>query len=411
VKALITTSYYWPETVGTAPLVTEMAEHFARRGHEVTVVTAYPHYPSWTPPAERPLRRREQRGGVAIERRWHYVPGSQSALRRAAYEATLLAGGLTALPGDAPHAIIGVIPSLAAGMHAAAAARLHRRPHGIIVHDLLGRAATQSGVAGGARVAGAVRAAELATMRGAARVGVVAEGFRAYLEEGGVEPGRIDRVHVWARRTEPVESPGDAADRLGLSSGSIVCMHAGNMGHKQGLANLLETAALLRDDDNGVAFALAGDGNERAQLEEMAGRLRLENVLFLPVQPAGRYEAMLEAADILIMNQRATVRDMSMPSKLPTYFAASRPVVAAVAPDSETAREIEASGGGVVVAPGDPQALAGAIRGLAADPDERRRLGAAGRAYAEERLSAPAALAEYERFLEHVAGGAPGRQR
>lgn len=409
-RALITTSYYWPETVGTAPLVTEMAEHFASRGHEVTVVTGYPHYPSWTPPRERPLRQRERRGQVDIERRWHYVPASQSALRRAAYEMTLVAGGLTALRGSAPDAVIGVIPSLAAGVHAAAAARLHGRPHGIIVHDLLGRAATQSGVAGGARVAGAVRAAELATMRRAVRVGVVAEGFRHYLEEGGVDPERIDRVRVWARRTEPVESPESASARLGLRRGAIVCLHAGNMGHKQGLANLLETAALLRDDQD-LTFALAGDGNERPQLEEMAGRLRLENVLFLPVQPAGRYEAMLEAADILIMHQRATVRDMSMPSKLPTYFAAGRPVVAAVAPDSETAREIEASGGGVVVAPGDPHALAEALRRLAADPEERRRLGGTGRAYADERLSAPAALAEYERFLDRIAGAAPGRQR
>jgi colanic acid biosynthesis glycosyl transferase WcaI len=407
VKVLITTSYYWPESVGTAPLVTEMAEHFAARKHEVAVVTGYPHYPSWSPQQHRPLRHRERRREVDIERRWHYVPASQSALRRAAYEATLLAGGLIALPRRAPDAVIGVIPSLAAGVHATAAGRLHRRPYGIIVHDLLGRAATQSGVAGGTRVAAAVRAAELATVRRAARVGVVAEGFRQYLEEGGVDPARIDRVRVWARRTEPVESPAEAAVRLGWERPGVVCLHAGNMGHKQGLANLLETAALMRDD-HGLTFALAGDGNERSQLEEMSRRLRVGNVQFLPVQPPGGYEAMLEAADILVMNQRATVKDMSMPSKLPTYFAASRPVVAAVAPDSETAREVDASGGGIVVAPGDPAALAAALRRLAGDPDERERLGAAGRAYAEARLSAAAALAGYERFLDLVAG-APQR--
>jgi len=409
-RVLITTSYYWPESVGTAPLVTEMAEHFAARGHAVDVVTGYPHYPSWTPPPQRSLRQREQREHVNIERRWHYVPASQSAVRRAAYEASLLAGGATALPRRAPDAVIGVIPSLAAGAHAAIAARLHRRPHGIIVHDLLGRAAEQSGVAGGARVAAAVRTAELAIVRRAVRVGVVAEGFKDYLKEGGVDPGRIDRVRVWARRSEPTESPDEAAVRLGWRRRATVCLHAGNMGHKQGLANLLETAALMRDD-RGVTFVLAGDGNERSQLEEMAQRMRLDNVLFLPVQPAGKYEAMLAAADILIMHQRATVRDMSMPSKLPTYFAAGRPVVAAVASDSETAHEVEGSGGGVVVPPGDPGALANAIRRVAADPDKRRRLGAAGRAYADERLSPPAALAEYERFLHRVAGadsGGPG---
>lgn len=402
-RVLITTSYYWPESVGTAPLVTEMAEHFVEQGHEVALVTGYPHYPEWQPPKSRPLRRKERRRSVDIERRWHYVPASQSALRRAAYEVTLLIGGVTALPRRAPDAVIGVIPSLAAGIHAATAARLHRSPHGIIVHDLLGRAAAQSGVAGGQRVAAAVRSAELATVRGAVRVGVVAEGFRRYLEEGGVDPGRIDRVRVWARRTEPSELPDDAAARLGWRRPAVVCLHAGNMGHKQGLANLLETAALMRAEQD-LSFALAGDGNERSALEERAGALGLDNVDFLPIQPAGQYEAMLDAADILVLHQRATVRDMSMPSKLPTYFAAGRPVVAAVAADSETAHEIRASGGGVVVSPGDPSALADAIRALVSDPQERARLGAAGRAYADELLSAPAALAEYERFLHDIAG-------
>jgi hypothetical protein len=61
-------------------------------------------------------------------------------------------------------------------------------------------------------------------------------------------------------------------------------------------------------------------------------------VQFLPMQGPGRWEELMQASDVLLVNQRASVADMSLPSKLTSYFPAARPVVAAVAPDSETPR-------------------------------------------------------------------------
>ena len=47
-RILITSSYYWPEEAGTAPWVTGMAEFLSASGHDVAVVTTFPHYPSWS---------------------------------------------------------------------------------------------------------------------------------------------------------------------------------------------------------------------------------------------------------------------------------------------------------------------------------------------------------------------------
>jgi hypothetical protein len=81
-------------------------------------------------------------------------------------------------------------------------------------------------------------------------------------------------------------------------------------------------------------------------------------------------------------------------------------VLAAVSESSETAREVDASGGGLRTRPDDPQALLSAVRALAADPARRARLGSAGRAYARATLTPEQALAGLEALVETVAARA-----
>jgi glycosyltransferase involved in cell wall biosynthesis len=102
---------------------------------------------------------------------------------------------------------------------------------------------------------------------------------------------------------------------------------------------------------------------------------------------------MCRAADVLLVNQRAAVLDMSLPSKLTTYFAAGRPVIAAVHRDGETASELQASAAGMVVAPEDPAALRDALREAASGSWDTAAFADAGAAYARRVLSREAALA------------------
>jgi colanic acid biosynthesis glycosyl transferase WcaI len=397
-NVLVTTSYYWPEAAGSGPYLTGVAEYLSGAGHDVVVMTGFAHYPDWKSSAGRRLAATEDRAGVTVRRRWHYVPGSQSAAHRALYELSLFGLGLTALPRRwRPDVILGTCPSLAGGAHAAVASRLYGAPYGLIFQDLMGLAAEQSGVAGGKQVAGLVRRSELALARGAGRVGVVAEGFRRYLEGGGIGTGKIQRLRNWTRRVEPSETASETRLRLGWGPDDFVALHGGNMGHKQGLDNLLDTAALLRSE--GVRIVLVGDGNDRKRLQQRARELTLTNLDFVELQGAGRWEETLQAADVLLVNQRASVTDMSLPSKLTSYFAAGRPVVAAASEDSETAREIESAGAGLVVPAAEPAAFCSAILSLKRDLTRAKELGARGKTYAETVLSAATILGEYESFL------------
>lgn len=398
-NVLICSSYYWPEAMGNAPYVTGLAEYLSGRGHNVVVCTGFPHYPEWRSSASG-RRAVETRAGVEVRRRRHYVPAKQSAARRAMYESSLF---LTGLGGVAhpmrPDVVLGVSPTLAAASLALVAAERYRAPAGVVFQDLMGRAAAESGVKGGNAVTGLVSRLELQIARRARAITVVSDGFQSYFEANGIDPSKIVRVRNWNLSVPSSRTREETRARFGWSESDFVCVYAGSMGHKQGLDNLLHTAAVL---PRSVRVVLAGDGSDRVRLVELARALRLANVEFHGVQPAGEYESLLEASDVLLVNQRPSVSDMSLASKLGSYLGAGRPVVAALAARSETAREVLASGGGLVVSAAAPNAMAAAVLSLREDPTRARELAERGRRYALVHLSARAALAQYEHFLDSL---------
>jgi colanic acid biosynthesis glycosyl transferase WcaI len=166
------------------------------------------------------------------------------------------------------------------------------------------------------------------------------------------------------------------------------------MAGKQGLDILLEAARLLKDDEC-VRLVLCGGGSARKRLQEKNDDLR--NVIWLPLQEAARLNELLNVADIHLLPQLANVADLVMPSKLTGMLASGRPVIATADSGSQVAQVVAQCG--IVVPPGDANALAAAIRVLAADPDRRRRLGSAARDYALKNFASSRILLEFESAL------------
>lgn len=398
-RILIVGINYAPEETGNAPYTSALAAHLAATGYHVTALTGIPHYPSWrVPSAYRScLWRREQHQGVDVRRRWHYVPRRQSAIHRALFEASFALTGLSALALPRPDLVIGIVPSLSDGVLARIAARRFRVPYGLIFQDLMGQAALQSGVSGGRNVARATRALEGWIVRGATLVGIVSDGFREYLEDLGVRHERTRTLPNWSHIPPPTRPRLAVREALGWGADDHVVLHAGNMGVKQGLEHVITAARLALTSFPAARFVFMGNGNQRPMLEALARGL--PNVIFLDPQPAERFPDVLAAADVLLVNERRTVVNMALPSKLTSYFVAGRPIVAATPPGSVTAREVERAGAAVVIPPEDPQALVDAVAHLAADRATAERLAAAGPAYAAAYLSCEAGLARVERFV------------
>lgn len=388
---------YAPELTGIAPYTTELAEHYAKMGHAVRVVTGLPHYPEW----RRMSAPARQGTNPSVCRYWHHVPRRANALGRLLYEATWLISASRVILRGSYDAVVGVVPSLSGGLLAVSTGRRFGLPAGVVVKDLMGPAAAQSGYRGGKAVAGLTIRMERFVVRNADRVAFISDGFWPYLRSAGVSPHRAQRVRDWTHPGSPTESIEACRARLGWAPTDFICLHAGNMGQKQGLSLVLDAARRL--PQQGIRVVLSGDGNDRERLIDHAKQIDARNVSFFGLQPPGQFESMLRAADVLLVSQRPSVADMSLPSKLASYFSAGRPVVAAVADNSETAREIRAARAGIVIEPGNPEALALALLRMR-DSAERtaHMLGRNGARYAAHQLTPQAGLRAYDEFLDKL---------
>ncbi|MCA0035322.1 glycosyltransferase family 4 protein [Mesorhizobium sp. B263B2A] len=192
----------------------------------------------------------------------------------------------------------------------------------------------------------------------------------------------------------------DESSRLRLPAGFNI-VFAGNLGTAQALDTVLDAASLIQDPD--IRVVLVGSGSRSGWLAQQIEMRRLSNVVL-----AGRFppEAMpsilTQASALLVTLNRSAALSLTIPSKIPSYLSAGRPILACL--DGEAAELVQDANAGLAVPAGDPIKLARAIVQLKNMPEEEREtMGASGRQYFNAHLApAPLARALIEHFRRAV---------
>jgi colanic acid biosynthesis glycosyl transferase WcaI len=392
---------YTPEKNGMAPFATGLCERLAEQGHEVTAIVAFPYYPAWRvwDGYRGRLSQTEQINNVTVRRTWHFVPRRPSGLlQRLAHDLTFtLSVFLSGLFSGGFDVVCCVCPPPTVALTAYLLAKVRRKPYVIILTDLASDAAMATGILKDGLAVRMAREVEGFGYRQADRVVCICDGFVEKLTERGIAPGRLKLIPLWGdtEKVYPIAAATKFRKANRIGEQQFLIMHTGNMGRKQDLMNVVRAADLSRDLED-VVWLLVGQGEERASLEEAIGRLHLRNIKLLPLQPDDALAEMYAAADMLLIHQKAAIVESVIPSKLLTYMAAGRPMLAAVSNKSETARYIERAKCGRIIHSEDPLALVEAVVSLRADSALRERLGSNGRAYVLEHFKKDKILREYE---------------
>ena len=215
--------------------------------------------------------------------------------------------------------------------------------------------------------------------RHADRVMVNSPGYVAHVTERGAR--RVELVPNGAdpEMFDPVDQ-GAAFRSANHLENKFVVLYAGAHGMSNDLGVVLEAARILQGQPatSGVMVIFLGDGKEKPNLQKQAASMRLTNVLFLPPVPKMEMPEILAGADAcLAILKPIDEYKTTYPNKVFDYMAAGRPVVLAI--DGVIREVVEAAGCGVFAQPGDPSALAEAIRSLAEDKEKARAMGLGGR--------------------------------
>lgn len=388
---------YAPEISGIAPYTTAMSEGLAASGHDVEVITGIPHYPQWSNYTNfTGLTKVEKINGVRVRRVRHVIGSGGMGLSRILQELTFGLGAALS-PWHRPDVVLCVSPALmSTGIQVLRSKLPGQPPVAVWVQDLYSNGAREIG---GSNIKGRLlEGIESRILRSADGVLVIHDRFRRHVvDDLGVDADKVFVSRNWSHIDVSLSADPAEVRKKYFGDAEVVAVHTGNMGTKQGLENIVEAARLAEQQGFKVVFGLVGNGSRRQALEE-AGQ-GIKNLVFVPSLDDAEYAAMLQCADVLIVNEKPGLRESAVPSKLTSYFIQGKPVVAATEPDSATSDEVRAAGAGPIITPGEPAALLSAVEQMAGSASLATQYGASARRFAEENLAADSAVARVSGWL------------
>lgn len=390
-RILLVTQIFLPEMGAQANRLYPFVRQFVAAGHKVFVATGMPNYPHgniFPDYAGKYFFREDIEGANVLRTIYFTAPRNKSKLTQmlsylsfipAAFYSGLRAGKVDIVLVTSPP-IFSVIPAIVL-------AKLRGAKLVLDIRDLWPDEIVACGAARQDSLP--IKAMGVIERWGYGASSLLSCTTRSFIETvvgRGVSPGKAMLIPNGAdlELFRPL-TPDNALVREYPFGNRFVVMYSGLLGIKHGLEVILEAAQLLRGEKN-IVFFLLGRGAREAALACRAQEMGLDNIIFGGERGVKDIPHLLARADVCLS---ALLPDAYLEKiitvKVFEYLACQKPVVASLA--GETARVLQDSGGGMVVPPGDPRALAEAILSLYRDPARCALMGQRGRRYVEENYS------------------------
>jgi len=410
VKILYVSQYFPPEMGAPAARAVELARHWTRAGHEVTVLTGFPNHPTGVVPPEwrsrlRRLTYREQVDGIHVLRTWLLpLPNRKAYERMLNYGSFCVSAALRGLAVSRPDVVIATSPQLLVGLSGWSIARWVHAPFVFEVRDLWPESLRAVGM-------GSERSLLHRTLsvvagflyRNAQHVVVVTPAFKDHLvRHWRVPPSKVSVVENGVETD--LFSPG-AVDiglrkQFGLE-GKFVVGYLGTMGMAHGLDTLIDAASALQSSRPDIVFLLVGEGADKERIKGLAASRGLDNLCFVDQQPRETIPAFICASDVcLVLLKKTELFKTVIPTKMLEFMSCARAVVLGV--DGQARQILEEARAGIVIEPENRDALVQAIVKLAGEASARQDLGANGRQYVLERCSREKTASGYIIVLEEL---------
>ena len=380
-RLLLVNQHYYPDVASTGQHLTDLAEHLAREGYAVEVLTGRGRYIAGKMDAPA----HEIRNGVAITRLRTTSFGRSSHVGRLVdYLSFYVRVLATLIFGPRRDGVVFLTTPPLLGFLGAIARLVRGQRYGVWSMDLHPDAEVASGMLReGSVVAKLLEWANATGYRRADFVIDLGPYMKRRIVAKGVAPERTHTVHVWSAKDEIVPTPREAnplIDELGLRE-KFVVMYSGNAGIVHDFGPICEAMRILKDDPR-IYFLFVGDGPRRAEIEAFAREEGIKNFQYRGYFSREQLRYSLSVADVHLISLRAPFVGISVPGKLYGIMASARPALFVGPTECESAQTILQSGCGCVVdsaVNGAGHRLAECIRAMWSEPESLVSMGSNGR--------------------------------
>ena len=395
--------YFHPDQSATSQLLSDLAFHMAASGRQVHVITSRQRYddPDSRLPANETVngvqvtRVQTTHFGrsVLVGRGFDYLSFYVSAWR--ALRALVQRDDIIVAMTDPP--LVSIVAMAAA-----------KRPGAHLVNwlqDIYPEVAVQLGISAlRGPIGGGFSYLRNKTLQTAAANVVLGQCMHEKIASFGLSTDNVSVIHNWSDDEEisPVSNADNPLRHEWGLADKFVVGYSGNLGRAHEFDTILAASERLRCDPR-IVFVFIGGGYRMGELARIVKTRRLDATFrFIPYQERTLLKNSLSVPDLHWISLKPAVEGMIVPSKFYGIAAAGRPIIAITARAGEIARLVLEHGCGLVIEPGQSNALAEAIVRLSTDAQSLATMGARARAMLDAQFTRRQALDRWREVLDGV---------
>ncbi len=387
IRILYLSQYFPPEMGAPSARVFELSRRWVENGASVTVLTGFPHHPTGVIPKEYQGYKffQEEKDGINVVRTYVFAAPNQGFLKRIISYMSFMFSSIiqgTSKVGR-QDIIIATSPQFFVGIAGYVISRLKRIPFIFEVRDLWPESIVQLGLIKNKFIIRLLQWIELMLYKKSVHIVGVADSTVNVLAERGIEEEKISIIKNGVD-LDLFRNSGrqDELKNQHNLAGKFVISYIGTHGLSHALDKVLETAYLLKDQED-LVFLLVGEGAEKKNLLMQAKKMQLRNVRFQDQIDKSDLPCFYELSDVVLVTLKALpLFKQVIPSKIFEIMGMSRPIIISV--DGEARKLVTEAEAGIFAEPENVNDLKERITELYNDPDLRNELGVNGRNYAAE---------------------------
>ncbi|EJR44839.1 glycosyltransferase family 4 protein [Bacillus paranthracis] len=323
-KILVVCQYFFPEQFR----VNDICSELVKEGHEVTVLTGLPNYPSGI--VDKRYRafknRKEEINGVKVIRSWLLGRGKGTKRLALNYISFAIFSTLKSIfmKKDFDLILVYQLSPVTMALPGIVLKKMTKKPLVLYCHDLWPESVASAGISSNSRVYRILLEISKWIYKNADEIFTSSKLFEEYFKGTLNINNKITHLPVYA------EALFEDINSINKNDGIINLVFAGNIGEMQSVETIIYAANELKNDDC-IKFHIVGDGSSRKKCEELTQELGINNVIFHGQYPVTEMPRFYEMADAFLVTLKENkVISYTLPNKVQSYMAAGKPIIGAI---------------------------------------------------------------------------------